>query len=256
MSWIRLDDQIAHHKKFLAAGPVASWLWICGQSFSARYLTDGFIPFCALSSLGSVRKAKPHVEKLVEVGLWERADGGYRIHDYHDYQPTAEEVRHTRQVRQEAGREGGKLAGRGRHKTGKPQANDRQNANGGIGSGLSHEQANDSPVPDPVPVPDPQIQKNGGAGAPRFPQAVENQAAEPEPDKPNTRLIAAVIRKEGLLDGDEDVTDADLAEHDADVAEQAKQSLAEFGIAYDSRHVAAAIDSERHKRKTGVGRGS
>ena len=99
--------------------------------------------------------------------------------------------------------------------------------------------------------------KNGAAGAARPVEkpgpedaSPKPRALSPEPDKPNTRLIAAVLRKEGL----------DLeprpGRDEADIAEQAKRSLAEFGIPYDSRHVAAAIDSSRFTRRQGLARGS
>ena len=148
MPWIRLDDQIAHHKKFLAAGPMASWLWVCGQSYSARYLTDGFVPSAALHSLGSVLNPKRYADKLVEVGLWECAEGGYRVHDYHDYQPTAEEVRHTREVRREAGREGGKRSGERRTGRNTSEANGKQNASGLLGACFDNVEAKPNPVPE------------------------------------------------------------------------------------------------------------
>jgi hypothetical protein len=110
MAWIRLDDQIAHHPKFVQAGPVAAWLWVCGQSYSARYLTDGFIPRDALSSLGTVPHADKAAAKLVAVGLWDATEKGWLIHDYHDYQLTKEEVERRREDRRKAGRLGGRRA--------------------------------------------------------------------------------------------------------------------------------------------------
>jgi hypothetical protein len=152
MAWIRLDDQIAHHPKFVKVGPVAAWLWVCGHSYCARYLTDGYIPQAALMTLG-VSKPDAAVEKLVWAGLWEAADDGWRIHDYHDYQPTRETVEHTRQVRREAGRIGGKTAGKGR-----PKPNDRQNAKHDVSQNLGSggyvtEQAKPQAKLSPVPVP-------------------------------------------------------------------------------------------------------
>lgn len=94
MVWIRIDDQIAHHPKFMAAGPVAAWLWVCGNGYCNKYLTDGFIPSIALSTLGGVTNAEKWADKLTEVGLWERIDGqGYRVHDFHDHNPKAKDVK-------------------------------------------------------------------------------------------------------------------------------------------------------------------
>ena len=44
MSWIKIDDQFADHPKVLQAGPLASWLYVCGLTYSGRYLTDGWVP--------------------------------------------------------------------------------------------------------------------------------------------------------------------------------------------------------------------
>jgi hypothetical protein len=111
MPWIKVDDQIAHHPKFMAAGAVASWLWVCGQSYCARYLTDGFVPESALPTLGNVTNAKAHAQTLVRVGLWEPAEGGYRIHDYLQFQPSRAEVEERRRQRANAGRKGGLRSG-------------------------------------------------------------------------------------------------------------------------------------------------
>lgn len=96
MVWLRIDDQIAHHPKFIDAGPVASWLWLCGNTYCNKYLTDGFIRESALPMLGSVTNAKKWADVLVEVGLWEKAEGGYQVHDFHDFNPTADQVKEKR----------------------------------------------------------------------------------------------------------------------------------------------------------------
>lgn len=106
MVWIRIDDQIAHHPKFIAAGPVASWLWVCGNGYCNKYLTDGFIPTSALPTLGGVTNADKWAERLVEVGLWIPAPSGFQVHDFHDYNPTAAEVRAKRKKRSKAGKAG------------------------------------------------------------------------------------------------------------------------------------------------------
>lgn len=136
MSWIKLDDQIARHPKFIKAGPIASWLWVCGQSFCAQYLTDGFIPAEAVSSLGRINQPEKHAQRLVDVGLWDRESGGYRVHDYHDYQPSKVEVERRREERRKAGKKGGKR-----------KAELWQNAS----NEPSKNEANVCPVPDPVP---------------------------------------------------------------------------------------------------------
>ena len=74
MVWLRIDDQIAHHPKFIDAGPIASWLWLCGNTYCNKYLTDGFIRESALPTLGSVTNGKKWADVLVQVGLEDLVD--------------------------------------------------------------------------------------------------------------------------------------------------------------------------------------
>lgn len=98
--WTRLDDRFMHHPKILKAGVRASYLFVAGLIYCAAYRTDGFIPKEALPILAPLRDYKKLARKLVDVrvpwsehGLWEEVEGGYRIHDYHDFQPSAAELR-------------------------------------------------------------------------------------------------------------------------------------------------------------------
>lgn len=108
MSWVRLDDQFPDHPKVVAAGPAAGWLYVCGLAYCARYLTDGFIPKDQVRRLADVGNAQRQAEILVSVGLWEHSDGGYRVHDYLEYNPSKEKVLATRELRAEVGSRGGK----------------------------------------------------------------------------------------------------------------------------------------------------
>ncbi len=98
MAWIRLDDQIGHHPKFLKAG-VASWLYVCCIGFAQKFLTDGFIPNEAIATLsGGVQRPLNYIKTLVKVGLLERVPGGYQVHDYLDFNDSAETVRRKREL--------------------------------------------------------------------------------------------------------------------------------------------------------------
>ena len=107
MPWVRLDDQLPDHLKFVGIDLPTMGLWSLTLIDSARRLTDGFVP---ASEPRRYRATKRHVDELVRRGLWEPVEGGWQIHDFHDYQPTAESVRRQRdelsQARAEAGRKG------------------------------------------------------------------------------------------------------------------------------------------------------
>lgn len=85
MAWFKVDDGLAFHPKVIAAGNAAMGLWLRAGAYSAKFETDGRLKFAELSPL-SCRKRD--IDRLVEVGLWERVDGGIRFKDWADYQPT------------------------------------------------------------------------------------------------------------------------------------------------------------------------
>ena len=180
MSWVKIDDNFASHPKIVAAGPMAGWLYICGLTYSARYLTDGFIPAKQVRLLADIESPATVAAKLVECGLWEPVDGGYMIHDYLKYNPSGVQVKRDREAaaaRQAAWRE------RNAQPTDE-QTPDGRGSNGEV-TPLVPEKFS-FPVPVPVPVPNPVKT-----------MAAEKPAAESMPDI----LDGLRVESEGFLDG-------------------------------------------------------
>jgi hypothetical protein len=107
MAWIRVESSVARNRKFFAAGPSASWLWLCGLAYCQEGLTDGHIPAEALAYLG-VRSPRPLADRLVQAGLWEVVNGGWYVHDYCEHNRSATEVRRIQHERRDGGRKGGR----------------------------------------------------------------------------------------------------------------------------------------------------
>lgn len=95
MTWFKVDDTFAFHQKCVAAGNSAIGLWVRAGSWCASQLNDGFVPDHMIVTLGT----KGQANRLVDVGLWVREDGGYRFHQWNEdgRQPTREEVEAKRQ---------------------------------------------------------------------------------------------------------------------------------------------------------------
>lgn len=94
MAWVRLDDQAPRNEKMLKAGPAACWLWVCGIAHAQSQLTDGFISREALPMIGVKGEGRcvRLADELVKVGLFDKADGGYVVHDYLAHNPSKAQV--------------------------------------------------------------------------------------------------------------------------------------------------------------------
>lgn len=102
MTWVRIDDEWPTHPKALAAGLHGRALQVSGLCHCNRHETDGFISDASLRLLIVTAEVDADTpQRLVEVGMWTREEGGYRIHDYLAYNPSHADL----ETKREAGRE-------------------------------------------------------------------------------------------------------------------------------------------------------
>lgn len=94
--WTKLSDNFFSHPKIVAAGRDARDLYLAGLLHCNRHLTDGFIGTEYLRRLAAdaeIDNVKRAVSRLVENNLWHVVEKGYQVHDFLDYNPSAEKVR-------------------------------------------------------------------------------------------------------------------------------------------------------------------
>jgi hypothetical protein len=94
MPWFKVDDTFAMHEKVMAAGNSAIGLWTRAGAWSMQQLTDGFVPEHVLRALGTPKERR----KLVEVSLWDEAEGGVTFRNWDERQPTKEQIEAARQA--------------------------------------------------------------------------------------------------------------------------------------------------------------
>lgn len=155
MSFAFYDDRLPNNKKvaWLVAqgvnGVAALGLHLLANTWSRHEGMRGFVPDYMPERLVG-RCAKKLVTLLVEVGMFDAADGGWTIHDYSQFgrddgTPVAAKVNQLSQQRAEAGRKGG-LAKAGKTASNipsKPPSND-----------VATSEQTSSPKPLPLPVSD------------------------------------------------------------------------------------------------------
>jgi len=95
MTWAKVDDHANEHRKQIAAGAEACWLWTCGLMYANRQAArDGFIPAAIVGMLYPLKNATKLAKRLVEVGLWVAVDGGYQVHQFTAWNQTKEQRDH------------------------------------------------------------------------------------------------------------------------------------------------------------------
>ena len=105
MTWFKVDDKLSGHPKAKAAGNRAMGLWVMAGSYSASYLTDGFV---SREFVKEHRYGLRDAEVLVEVGLWIPVEGGWQFHDWSQANPTRTQIESKREAdrRRKAGTNG------------------------------------------------------------------------------------------------------------------------------------------------------
>jgi len=103
MGWVKLDDGFAEHPKIAAMSDAALALWVTSLAYCNRNLTDGFVPHAV--GHGQLRYSEgnpvPAIRELEALGSWEAVEGGWKVHDYEDFQPSREGVLATRNATRE-----------------------------------------------------------------------------------------------------------------------------------------------------------
>lgn len=184
MTWGKVSDRLHSHSKARRAREAMA-LWVLALSWSCDELTDGFVPSdmpeILMPGLGVAMATK-----LVEVRLWEESEGGYRFHDWGQFQPSAEDERERRaaisRMRSELGKRGAMARWQNDKVDSKPMANAMANPSQTLWQ-------TDGPDPDPEP------ERRRETSKSRVTDAVTvNADSESGADAPASASAGAVVR--------------------------------------------------------------
>lgn len=194
MAWVRLSDDFYDHPKFQRVGALGVALWTSSLAWSNRNLTDGVVPRAVARrlldfedvvdaiadasnavgngvtngggnpgdntmdhALAATVLRSNTISTLVAAGLWSEHPDGYLIHDYLDYQKSADQIHAERDknaARQRAFKERRKQAQKPSGPRRDDPSNDPSNEPGNEpGNGVTHDATNgpvtDAPNPNP-----------------------------------------------------------------------------------------------------------
>jgi len=157
MAWARLDDGFGDHPKVLElidtlnemAGAAAIGLWTLGLSYAHSTMRTAKIPgYVPRSFVHRARVPAAVGEWLCDAGLWERAEGGWIIHDFDDYLPSSE----LKAKRAEAGRRGAE-ARWGKRPAQEPPEEETPDGDSNLPSDAIWQEGKKCPEPEPEPEP-------------------------------------------------------------------------------------------------------
>ena len=98
MPWVRLDDRFPSHRKVALLSDRAFRLYVSALCWSSENLTEGAVLERELTLVARVRSPKTAAAELEAAGLWDRAEAGWVIHDYLEYNPDRARVQADRQA--------------------------------------------------------------------------------------------------------------------------------------------------------------
>ena len=137
MVWVRIDDRFDEHPKVSQVGPLGMALHVAALCYCNRNLTDGFVPGTVAKRLvdldGVPVDGETVIGWLLDAGMWELEGAGYRIHDFHDFQPSKADVQ------------------RERDKTAERVKRHRERKRNGPGNAVSNGDVTPAPEPGPEP---------------------------------------------------------------------------------------------------------
>jgi hypothetical protein len=102
--WSKLDDALIDHRKIFLAGRaigkngpvIALGFYTLSLLWTNKHLTDGFLPEDVILGFGHAEHPLSIAGALAKADLFEKVAGGFKIHDFNEYNPSASEIKKKR----------------------------------------------------------------------------------------------------------------------------------------------------------------
>lgn len=144
MDWVKLYTQTFRHPKVAGLPTATQLVFVASITHAGDTESDGFIPKAVAGLMCSVRVTPKIARELVDAGLWEPVEGGWRLPNYLKYQKSAAEIETDRESR----RKGGALGAHERFhvKLGKPNPDCKYCVKDGLTHSSSDSSTHRSPI--------------------------------------------------------------------------------------------------------------
>jgi hypothetical protein len=188
MPWVRVDDGLFLHPKWLATPAGARALWVTALSYCGNQANGGIVPAVLLPMLGAT---VDDAEALVKSGLWTRDGDGYQINQFSDYNPTStpDAAADRALARSKSAQKAGMASAAKRQReanvestTDQRSFNDRStNVQRATNERSTSGQRNSTPIPSPSPSPTYTDRLDGDLQRARETAGINQQQTRPQP---------------------------------------------------------------------------
>lgn len=89
MSWVAIEDGFIRHPKIIALTDTELRVWLRLLCWSAQYRTKGAVCQAVTGEVPGANRTR--LEKYTSLGLLDKTDNGYAIHDWAEYNGNARE---------------------------------------------------------------------------------------------------------------------------------------------------------------------
>ena len=91
MSWAKFDDMFPWHRKVRRLSDAAFRLHTTAIIYCSRDETDGFVTLEDIDEMPGIKGRDKSIGELVKRGLWEVVEDGWEVHDFLEYNPSADQ---------------------------------------------------------------------------------------------------------------------------------------------------------------------
>ena len=190
-NYMRVDPGFPGHVKAIRVGGDGIWMWLAMKAYCKVQGTDGFVPAEMIGRLAGPPPAKQTalVRLLTKAELVDPAEGGHQLHDYLDWEESADQAESRRESARQRKRDwdakrrgvGNAVTERSRNALPNALPTRVTNTSNPVQTSTNKEEEEDAPTPAPPDTPEARLDGSGRPlpRKPAFPGMVQREDYAP-----------------------------------------------------------------------------